>query len=427
MKRIVSLGFALALVGSALAACTMDFDQFQPGGGGAGGAGAAGGAGGTGGACSTECCAAADCPAPADPCVEATCNQGSCGEAPIPDGMELAMQTAGDCKKMVCEGGTPTNVNDDTDPPGGANDCTAGTCNGGDPQTDPADPGAPCDDGGGKVCDGNGACVQCLTDMDCADPTPSCDVAMGTCVAAGCDDGDQNGDETDTDCGGTCAPCDVGQSCDVDTDCTTMICNAESKCANPSCNDGEQNGTETGVDCGGPMCPGCPVGQGCDGSNANCAGNAYCDMMTNLCATPKNQGAACAGGNECQTGQCADGVCCNAICDGACVACNVTGKVGSCSNIALGEDPADECAGTAVCNGQGVCKKPNGETCGGGGGDCASEQCADGVCCDVSCGGTCKACDLAGSVGTCTDVPAGTDPDNECSGAQVCNGTGSCQ
>jgi hypothetical protein len=42
----------------------------------------------------------------------------------------------------------------------------------------------------------------------------------------------------------------------------------------------------------------------------------------------------------------------------------------------------------------------------------------------------CMACSAAinGSVsGSCRNIPAGTDPDNECPGAQNCNGAGLCQ
>ncbi|MFN3199693.1 MAG: hypothetical protein ACE366_14905 [Bradymonadia bacterium] len=35
----------------------------------------------------------------------------------------------------------------------------------------------------------------------------------GTCAAPACDDGVGNGDETDVDCGGSCAPCPSGLRC----------------------------------------------------------------------------------------------------------------------------------------------------------------------------------------------------------------------
>lgn len=67
----------------------------------------------------------------------------------------------------------------------------------------------------------------------------------------------------------------------------------------------------------------------------------------------------------------------------------------------------------------------NGSICSSGG-QCASGNCADGVCCNTACNGLCFACNIPGSVGTCTAIPAGQDPFNECPGAQTCNGAGAC-
>ncbi len=51
---------------------------------------------------------------------------------------------------------------------------------------------------------------------------------------------------------------------------------------------------------------------------------------------------------------------------------------------------------------------PQGAACNGTApGDCVSGFCVDGVCCNVSCGGSCQACDVATSVGTCTSVASG--------------------
>ncbi|MDP1916290.1 MAG: hypothetical protein Q8L14_08590, partial [Myxococcales bacterium] len=47
------------------------------------------------------------------------------------------------------------------------------------------------------------------------------------------------------------------------------------------------------------------------------------------------------------------------------------------------------------------------------------------VCCGSVCHGTCSACNLAGSVGTCRDYSAGQDPENAC-GLFGCNGAGVC-
>ncbi len=48
------------------------------------------------------------------------------------------------------------------------------------------------------------------------------------------------------------------------------------------------------------------------------------------------------------------------------------------------------------------------------GNDCQSGNCADGLCCDSPCNGVCESCSQGGSVGKCTPVPAGQDPDKEC-------------
>jgi hypothetical protein len=72
-------------------------------------------------------------------------------------------------------------------------------------------------------------------------------------------------------------------------------------------------------------------------------------------------------------------------------------------------------------------KKSNGATCGAAG-ECQSGVCAQGVCCATACSGTCQSCALAGSQGTCKQVPAGQDPLNQCAdqGAATCGTDGTC-
>src|SRR5262245_45609279 len=44
-------------------------------------------------------------------------------------------------------------------------------------------------------------------------------------VAPTCNDGIENGDETDVDCGGSrCDPCDVGKGCARPSDCRSQVC-----------------------------------------------------------------------------------------------------------------------------------------------------------------------------------------------------------
>ncbi|HRI70492.1 MAG TPA: hypothetical protein PK156_39945, partial [Polyangium sp.] len=58
-----------------------------------------------------------------------------------------------------------------------------------------------------------------------------------------------------------------------------------------------------------------------------------------------------------------------------------------------------------------------------------SNFCADGVCCNNICMGSCQACSAAkkggGQDGVCGSIKAATDPDNECSNGE-CNGSGAC-
>lgn len=54
------------------------------------------------------------------------------------------------------------------------------------------------------------------------------------CVAATCNDTVDNGDETDVDCGGSCAPakkCANGKGCKIVADCSSGYCNlSTNKC-----------------------------------------------------------------------------------------------------------------------------------------------------------------------------------------------------
>ena len=135
-------------------------------------------------------------------------------------------------------------------------------------------------------------------------------------------------------------------------------------------------------------------------------------------------------------------MCPNGTCDGAgaCVNCtkNSDCKTGtnptcdmalhmcvSCSDgIKNGPETAVDCGG--------ACGKCAGDTCGKNM-DCAgTTTCVDKVCCTTACGGTCQACDVPGSLGTCTPVPVGdmdpgtcADPALACDGAKNCKaGTG---
>lgn len=55
--------------------------------------------------------------------------------------------------------------------------------------------------------------------------------------------------------------------------------------------------------------------------------------------------------------------------------------------------------------------------------DCASGHCADGVCCDSECVGDCSSCATKASPGQCTQAPPGTDPRRACGDNSACAAT----
>ena len=66
------------------------------------------------------------------------------------------------------------------------------------------------------------------------------------------------------------------------------------------------------------------------------------------------------------------------------------------------------------------------DVCAGGtNADCVTTHCVDGFCCGSVCSGTCEACNIGGSQGTCAAIAANTDPVNECGAlCSVCDGNG---
>ncbi|HEY8075271.1 MAG TPA: hypothetical protein VIF62_14200, partial [Labilithrix sp.] len=102
----------------------------------------------------------------------------------------------------------------------------------------------------------------------------------GGCRPASCGDATKDGDETDVDCGGSCAPCADTKACAVAKDCTSGVCTG-GVCQAPNDHDGVKNGDETGVDCGGTATNKCPAGQGCN-ADVDCD-KVKCNTMTHVC------------------------------------------------------------------------------------------------------------------------------------------------
>jgi hypothetical protein len=413
------------------------------------------------------------------------CSNDACFQITQPDG-PLAAQTTGDCRLQVCSGALYDNQVDNADVAVDGDDCTQDLCVDGTPSNPPSPVNTQCGAGGLLYCDGSGNCKGCISSDQCLGATdcktPFCDIANdqcsfmfalvgtvvstqnpGDCKTVVCDgngnltneyaatdpENDANDCTTDT-CvamdmtshapamkGSTCddgggvvcdavarcvgAPCSGAAQCPVGTSCIDGVC-CESMCGGTcnACSAVKKGGGPNGL-CG-PILFGDPDGN-------DCPGNSGCNAGVCL---PLAQGGACQSvAGECATGFCTDGVCCNTACGGLCEACSgaKTGAAnGTCAFIPNNQDPDIECTASLACNGGGQCqpKLTQGSACTVGQ-ECQSNFCVDGVCCGTACGGLCEACDIPGTVGTCTFVPMGTDPDNECGGAfPNCSGSGSC-
>lgn len=155
-----------------------------------------------------ECCTPADCPQPLDICTAPVCLGGHCDQRQINDGDHASWQVPGDCKVYLCtDGGTTTLIPDYLDKPDAGNPCEEFSCDGdGGVIRTPISTGTPCSHGDGS----SGIC------------SPS-----GECVPTSCNNGTQDVNESDLDCGGPCiGMCEAGDSCETPSDCISGMCTA---------------------------------------------------------------------------------------------------------------------------------------------------------------------------------------------------------
>ena len=223
-------------------------------------------------------------------------------------------------------------------------------------------------------------------------------------------------------------PQPLGASCASATQCTSGHC-VDGVCCDGSC-DGQCEACDVGS---GGMCT--PVSGTPHGSRAPCLGvgtacEGTCDPSNSAgCTYPGNSttcvDAGCSNGTETVTAGCNGSGSCPMATTVACsnpAACNSAST--GCANACNSDS---QCPSSAPYCNSGACltTKANGETCQGAA-DCTNGNCVDGYCCDGACEGQCQACDIAGSVGACTQVGAGQPHGTRqpCTGAgTACGGT----
>jgi len=370
------------------------------------------------------------------------CGEGSC--LATADGNQVCCTGAcdGGCKRCSAQGTECTNIEDDE--ACGTIECPTDPCRTYDPATVVSNR---CSDG--QCASAEVACTVFQpqrADQECS-ATSLCDDA-GNCnrpkreLLAACSSNSQCQN-------GACVATAGGQSV-----CCSRLCAASEVCGPtgacvpaPVCEDGA-------VQCSGSSFQRCVAGQW---ATELACGTLGCSVPRGGCRA--GPGQACASTADCGQGTCQEtatggSVCCTAACDGACRVCAASGTV--CTNLA--DDaacgaiacPADttcrdfppsvtaqrciagacgtaaalcrgnaravgqSCSATNLCDNAGNCatpKKGNGQVCGGGS-ECASNNCVDGVCCNSACNGVCQTCAAPGRAGICsaaaTDTACGT-------------------
>lgn len=208
-------------------------------------------------------------------------------------------------------------------------------------------------------------------------------------------------------CVGAGDPCNDGSACTVDT-----CFEATDSCTNVT----ESNRCVIGGECiaNGYVHPAYPC--------------LVCDPARDASDwSPLDEGTVC-GAAECAGGLIVPEATCSST--GQCLrAASVRCAVGYCADAVscVSECTAGECPGDSFCAPSGACelRRANGSSCAADV-DCTSDSCVDGICCDTGCTGSCMSCVVPGFAGTCTAVPAGSDPDGECGQGGYCTGAGEC-
>jgi hypothetical protein len=223
----------------------------------------------------------------------------------------------------------------------------------------------------------------------------------------------------------------IGTPCSAPADCPNAFC-VDGFCCAEKC-----DAICERCDIAGKIgtCSPAPLGQDPDsdcvqegemtcGRTGECSGaRGKCDLypQSTVCQAQSCQAGVwtkpkvCDGSGTCTTPTPATADCAPYVCNAQTQSCYSACTTGS------------ECMAGFACSAGGECKKADGVTCQAGG-ECASGFCADGVCCNMACDGTCERCNIAGRLGKCDPIPQNADYDNECNAepAVTCGNTGNC-
>lgn len=317
----------------------------------------------------TGCSSPADCPGSDTECQKRSCTNNVCDFVYTPAGSAVSQQTPGDCKKDVCNGqGQVSTILDANDVQDDGNPCTSDSCSNGSPAHNDTAAGAPCGPNGDKVCDGSGACVECLMASSCPGQDDECQsrtCTNGTCGKSFQPSGTMVSVQASGDCkksvcdgsGGITAAPDDADVQDDGNPCTTDSCSGGSPVHDP---------VAAGTTCGpSKMCNG-------SGACVGCITASDCPGTDNACQSRK-----CTSG-VCGMSYVASGTAVGAQTTGDCKknACDGAGKIVAmvdnadlpvdgnactkdvCSNGTPSNPPSaagTACGTSGVCNGAGTC------------------------------------------------------------------------
>ena len=230
---------------------------------------------------------------------------------------------------------------------------------------------------------------------------------------------------------------ELGSPCVVGSQCGSGFC-ADGVCCASACTDacrscslpehpGQCVSVSAGQDnphavCAQTAASSCGLDGTCNGAGLcrNYVAGTVCAPAS--CGTPgeRQLPATCDGEGKCtapRTQSCAPYLCVGSSCKTACAG-------------------PEDCAPGAPCVAGSCGKSPLGAACTSGD-ECNSNNCVDGVCCDVSaCTGPCRACNVPGSAGSCQNFATNAEPRaagcaaesaSSCGRTGKCDGAGGCQ